>query len=237
MTTVLHIPQRFNGPPDSGNGGYSSGRVAAFVEGVATVRLHAPPPLGTDMTVQRVAGGGVELYDGERLIASGKPAELELDVPPAPSVDDARRAMDHFPLYEGHTFPTCFVCGPKRPNDDGLALYAGPLPGSDLVASLWVPAPDMYEREGVLLPEMIWSALDCPGYTAAFHDDIKPAVLGEITAEITAAMDGRVGTADPLVVYAWPLGGSGRKFLAGTAVADASGALMARAQSTWIVLG
>ena len=41
----LSIPARFNGPPASGNGGYSCGVLAACVAGPARVRLHAPPPL------------------------------------------------------------------------------------------------------------------------------------------------------------------------------------------------
>ena len=40
------IDPRFNGPPDSGHGGYVSGVVASFLEGPARVRLHRPPPLG-----------------------------------------------------------------------------------------------------------------------------------------------------------------------------------------------
>ena len=32
MTDTLSIPGFFNGPPDSGNGGYTCGRVAALVD-------------------------------------------------------------------------------------------------------------------------------------------------------------------------------------------------------------
>ena len=39
------IDERFRGPPDSGNGGYVAGRLAAFVDAPAVeVRLVAPPP-------------------------------------------------------------------------------------------------------------------------------------------------------------------------------------------------
>ena len=45
MMAVVSIPSRFNGPPLSGNGGYSCGVLAAFIDGPAQVRLHVPPPL------------------------------------------------------------------------------------------------------------------------------------------------------------------------------------------------
>ena len=42
MSTQVTIPARYNGPPDSGNGGYSCGVLAAFIDGPARVRLHSP---------------------------------------------------------------------------------------------------------------------------------------------------------------------------------------------------
>ncbi len=39
-----------------------------------------------------------------------------------------------------------------------------------------------------------------------------------------------------LVVYAWPLGGEGRKFYAGTAVATGEGDVLAHARTTWIAV-
>ena len=40
---VLTIPSRFNGPAGVGNGGYVCGRIAAYVDGPATVTLRRPP--------------------------------------------------------------------------------------------------------------------------------------------------------------------------------------------------
>src|SRR5215213_4316915 len=51
------IERRFNGPPDSGHGGYSAGRAAALVDGPAEVTLRRPPPLETPLTVRRDDGG------------------------------------------------------------------------------------------------------------------------------------------------------------------------------------
>ena len=49
MPAVM-IPRRFNGPPDSGNGGYSCGVVAALLDAPAVeVTLRAPPPLEREL--------------------------------------------------------------------------------------------------------------------------------------------------------------------------------------------
>ena len=53
MTNALTIPSRFCGPPGIGNGGYVCGRIAAYVDGPATVTLRRPPPLDTPMAVEQ----------------------------------------------------------------------------------------------------------------------------------------------------------------------------------------
>ena len=228
--TIIH--NRYNGPPTSGNGGYSCGVLAAHVSGPARIRLHVPPPLDTTLTVSQVDGGGVELHAGDSLVASGAAAMLELDVPAPPTEEEAQAAMKDFPCYEGHMFPTCFVCGPERDPRDGLELFPGPVAGREpLWACLWHPAADLLDRDGVVRPEILWSALDCPGYFAAMNGALRPALLGELVGEL----NNRVHGDNPLVVYAWPLGEDGRKIFAGTAVAS-GGEVVARARSTWIEL-
>ena len=232
MKATVSIPSRFNGPPGSGNGGYSCGVLARFIDGPARVRLHVPPPLDTPMTVKESAHGGVEMYDGDRLVGSAVPAPLELEVPPAPSPADAEDAASRYPCYEGHVFPTCFVCGPGRPAHDGLELFPGPVTDWNLLACTWHPASDLLDGNGNVKPEIVWSALDCPGYFACMGEHPAPAVLGELQAGQLAPVPGL----DPLVVFAWPLGEEGRKRFAGTAVATADGTVLARARATWILL-
>jgi hypothetical protein len=232
MQEEATIPGRFNGPPTSGNGGYSCGLAAAHIHGPAKVRLHVPPPLDTALRIARGDDGRVQLHDGDTLVASGEPAPLQLDVPTPPSEEDARAAMAGFPCYEGHQFPTCFVCGPERPEKDGLQLFPGPLAGDTRVwASLWQPTPDLLDSDGNVREEILWAALDCPGYFACMDGTLRPALLGELAGELQGPVPGK----DPLVVFAWPIGVDGRKYFAGTAVA-ASGRVLARARSTWIVL-
>ena len=47
--TALTIERRYNGPPDSGNGGYVCGSIAEALQADLRVRLTRPPPLDTPM--------------------------------------------------------------------------------------------------------------------------------------------------------------------------------------------
>src|SRR6266487_5469322 len=94
MTGPLVIAPRFCGPPDSGNGGYVCGLVAARVDGLAEVTLRRPPPLATAMTVERDDDGSVRVLDGHTLVAEGIPVRdsLAMELPGAVSIQDARAA-------------------------------------------------------------------------------------------------------------------------------------------------
>lgn len=225
------IPARFNGPPDSGNGGYSAGVVAAFIEGDACVRLHSPPPLGRPLQVWS-AGPAVELRDEDTLVATGRAEKLEIELPPAPGIAEAREASRGFPGFDGHLYSTCFVCGTRRPAGDGLELFPGPLGSGEGYACLWLPKPDMLDPAGNVHPLFVWSALDCPGGYGAFGDLKIPMLLGELAV----ARYRPVPAGEELVVYAWPLGSEGRKYYGGAAVASADGEILAASRSTWIVL-
>lgn len=225
------IPARFNGPPTCGNGGYVAGAVAAFVGGTASVRLHSPPPLETPLQVN-LTDAGVEVYHGDVLVASGRPTQLELDVPLAPDLETARSARERFPGFEKHLFPTCFVCGPGRPLGDGLELFTGPIEGSSLYACPWSPAEDLLDESGHVLPVFVWSALDCPSGFGAFGDQERPFLLGELSLQQYAPVPGD----EELVVYAWPMGSERRKFYGGAAVATGTGEVLAAARATWIAI-
>lgn len=229
---TLTIDSRFNGPPTSGNGGYSCGALAALVPGAAKVRLHTPPPLDTVLRVDQRDDGALGLYEDDRLVASAAPCQIDLDVPPAPSLDQARDASTRFARYQDHVFDTCFVCGPGRPAHDGLELFPGPVTDWSLLACPWTPAADMLDEDGNVLPEIIWSALDCPGYFAVARERLLKALLGELEGEIMHAVPGK----DTLIVFSWPVQEEGRKAYAGTAIAQQDGTILARSRSTWITL-
>src|SRR5262247_3217730 len=108
----LVIAPRFCGPPDSANGGYVSGLIAAHLGGQAEVTLRRPPPLARPMAVERDGEGSVRVLDGDVLIAEGasSPGRLAVDLPEPVTVRDARAAGLRSRLrahpYE-HPFPTC----------------------------------------------------------------------------------------------------------------------------------
>lgn len=60
----ISVPRRYNGPLDSGNGGYCSGLVAGLVEGPAEVSLRSPVPLDTPLEVSVGDGGSARVVHG-----------------------------------------------------------------------------------------------------------------------------------------------------------------------------
>jgi hypothetical protein len=210
------IPARFNGPPDSANGGVSCGLVAGSLSApVVEVTLRRPPPLGVDLRLDH----GL-LYDGDHLVAEAGAGEVTVTPPPAVSVEEARAARARFRGADDHPFPTCFVCGTGR--SDGLGLTPGPV-ASGAVAVDWTPESGD--------PVMVWAALDCPsGWSVDLPG--RPMVLGRMTCRI----DSRPAAGEPHVVQGWHLGGEGRKVLTGSALYSATGDVLAVAEATWITL-
>ena len=216
----LVIAPRFNGPAESGNGGYTCGLVAGFVDGSAEVTLRRPPPLGRPLAIER-DGGRVVLRDGEEVVAEAVRATVELEVPAPPTFQQASEASSRYPGFEEHAFPTCFVCGPGRESGDGLRIFAGPL-GNGLFASPWTPTE--------VNRAVVWAALDCPGAIAVGFPDRGETLLGRFAVRI----DELPAVGDRCVVVAWPLGEEGRKLYAGTALYGEDGRPLARARATWI---
>jgi hypothetical protein len=173
------------------------------------------------------------MWAADVLVATAWPAPLDLEVPAPPTLAQAEDAATRYRFYEGHLFPTCFVCGPKRPAHDGLEIFAGPVNDWSLLAAPWRPAPDLLDADGTVRPEFVWAALDCPGCFAAIGEHERTAVLGELHAERLAPVPGD----QMLVACAWPLGQDGRKLFAGTALANGDGVVLARARAIWIALG
>ncbi|HKH23035.1 MAG TPA: hypothetical protein VKA88_05390, partial [Solirubrobacterales bacterium] len=127
MAQTLSVPSRFNGPLERGHGGYSSAVIAEFVEGQPEVTLRSPVPLDTPLEVER-QDGAVRVLDGETLIAEAAPIpELELEVPPAVDVEQARIAKTRYRGSTDDLFSHCFVCG--RAREDALGVFAGTVEG------------------------------------------------------------------------------------------------------------
>lgn len=231
------IGRQFCGPPNSGNGGYVCGVLSKGVEGPVTAVLRAPIPLDTDLGLEARDGGNVLLGEAGVLIGQGGPATQALpEPPPAPSLEAARAAgLRHIGLTQ-RVHPICFTCGPERQEGDGLRVLPGQLEGAEtgVVACTWTPHAAFADPEGTVAPEVVWAALDCPGYFAWVEKDGRHgALLGTMTGEIVTPA--RAG--EEYVIVAWPILKEGRKEIAGTALFDGEGRLMARAHQVWITLG
>jgi hypothetical protein len=227
---TLTIARRYNGPPDSGNGGYVCGALAVAARDAVRVRLLAPPPLDRPLSlVPGEQAGALLLRDGEQTLASAVPAQLRLEVPSAPPYVQAVWASQHYAGFRQHTFPDCFVCGPHRRRGDGLRIFPGLL-DSGIVAAPWLPADDLDGGDGKVAVEFHWAALDCPGYFALVGDTPRPMLLGEMQAHV----DRRVHVGEACTVIGWSMGCEGRKHYSGTAIFDEDGELCARAKATWV---
>ncbi|MGW4109761.1 hypothetical protein ACWEFJ_02675 [Actinosynnema sp. NPDC004786] len=218
------IPARFNGPPDSGQGGYACGLLAGLAPpaaGHAVVTLIAPPPLDTPMRLEAGARRS-HLWLGDRLIATVSGARKPVPVVEPVSPDEARRASEGYLGHRDHPFPTCFVCGHDR--EDGLRLAPGPVAGRDgVVACGWVP-----EEAST---EVLWGVLDCPGgWTADPRAD--PMVLTRMTAEVVRPP--RPGA--PHVVVARREERWGRTAVNLTSVYGPDGDLVATSTARWTAL-
>lgn len=229
MPEQLVIPAAFNGPLESGNGGYSAGAVAGFLGGAATVSLRRPVPLDTPLDVA-MEDGGARVLDGEELIAEAVPAaDFEVAVPDAVGLEEARDASTRYRgLAEGQ-FRRCFVCGPAR--EDAFGVFAGPVAGRDVVASPWTPTPATADDEGNVRPEFIWAVLDCPTYFAAYNEEVGTI---SFLASLTARVNAPVRAGEEHVVIAWPISVDGRKRRAGSAVLSADGEVLAAAEALMI---
>jgi hypothetical protein len=228
MTTLI-IERRFCGPPESANGGYFAGRVAALAARTVTVQLLRPPPLGVELEARSGTDGTVELLHGKARIAQTRAAELAAPAVSAPSYVEAVEASLRCSGFAHHPFPSCFVCGPQRARGDGLRIFAGSLAERDMVSAPWVADPSLDAGDGKVRPEFMWAALDCPGWFAAMKD-ARIALLAEFTAHV----DRRVYIDERCIVVGWSIGASGRKHDAGTALFDEDGELCAYAHALWI---
>jgi hypothetical protein len=221
---TVSVPRRFNGPLESGHGGYSSAVIAGFVEGPAEVTLRSPVPLDTALEVKG-EDGSVRVLDGESLIAEASPTPtLELEVPAPVDPEQARHAKARYRGATDDLFSHCFVCG--RAREDALGVFAGTVEGRELVASPWTPPPWTAGESGEVMPEFIWAVMDCPTYFAVYPDSRPLSFLGRMTARLHAP----VAAGEEHVVIAWPISADGRKHQAGAAVLSEEGKVLAVAR-------
>lgn len=246
----LTLTKQFVGPPELGNGGFVVGHLAAAVAstlpsgavvgaGPIEVTLRAPLPIDAPFQFQFGDEGHVSLMSGEDVLATAKPATLELDVPEPPSADAARalRASSlslkpgfHQQLGERiGVHPVCFCCGAEREEGDGLRVFPSMVEGRDDVTALWTPHESFADDDGMIGPEMIGAAIDCPGAFAFLENDERAGLLGRMVVEFTKPLK----AGDETRIVGWRMETNGRKMMAGTAIFDSAGELIAKAKQTW----
>jgi hypothetical protein len=239
---TMTISRRFRGPPNSGNGGYVCGKLARQISGAAEVTLRAPPPLETKLDLVEVGTEIWELRQGTATIAIGRAVTLDLGRLERATYTEAQEAEKRTPVKpHDHPLPMCFVCGPDRTPGDGLRLFAGPLVrqhANGAFAVPWIPDASLAAADGLVAPEFLWSALDCPtGYvsqydleTGNFSD--SPILLGRLSVRI----DGRPRPGERCVVTCWKTGSEGRRLIAEAALFGEEENLLAVARAIWIVV-
>lgn len=230
---TLTVADRFCGPPGTSNGGYLAGRLATLVDSpTVSVRLRRPTPVDRPLEV-RVGEAGVELLDGEELLATATAAELALEVPALPSAAEAAAAQAALPPRVGHPFPRCFGCGPERVPGEAVAAVVGPLPDRpELWAGIFRPTAELPSAAGGAAPATVWAALDCPSFQPIAPLDPAPHLLGTITAR----QDRPVLLDTDHVLLSWVLGREGRRSTTASALIGPDGEVCARAQAIWFAL-
>jgi hypothetical protein len=232
------IDSRFNGPPDSANGGYTCGLLAAAVDGPAEVTLRQPPPLERELSVAH-DGDRVLLLDGDGLVAEAVALAPDWRVPEPVSLDVARAAVPGSAfLVRPRPFPTCFVCGNDRAARDGLEIFTGAVAArDDLHAATWTPDASLADASGDVRPEVVWASLDCPTSSPVANrpapdGTLRPIVLARLAVDVRAP----IPIEHEYVVTSWPISVDGRKRHAGSALFTPDGELLASARALWIEL-
>lgn len=225
--STLSFPARYNGPPDSANGGIAAGRLAALVDtaGPVQVTLRMPPPLDTELRIETV-DGTVRAYHDSGLVAEATAVVDEIPLVPPVDFETAVQAATRFEGLSDHPFPTCVGCGVTR--TDGMGCHAGPIDPAKptAVATPFVARADL-PRDLALT----WAALDCAGGWAIGLAG-RRAVLGRMTGLVTEVPE----LGERCVVVAEGDGWDGRKAFSRSTGYGEDGRLLGVTRATWIEL-
>ena len=263
---VANVPRGFRGPPTSVHGGAMAGMVAclgdAHLAGPTSrfsVRLHAPPPLETDLPYTVVlepgrhrlrfelAGPDGPVVTGWAATADSPPREGDrYPVVPEPTVadlaahatlSDAERhtwASHHDP--EKTEFSECFGCGTANP--DGLHLRTRAIDDH----RAWIDwRPDARWLDGdqlALLPAI--AALDCtsaiPLRQLGLTLEEELSLLGTYDAEIHRRPAAEPAAGDSYRIVTAPRERDGRKIWADIGLFGADGEVFITGCATWIMV-
>ena len=233
----IRIPERFQGPPGRGQGGWTAYQLSRFADGPVTVRLAAPTPLDRDLHVVQ-SETGVDLVDRTTdppttVMQATPRVETFAEVTPV-DLKTARDARSRFIFKDGgHPVPRCFSCGAHA---ESMAVHPGRL-DDGRVAVDWRPPDWAIDAQGAVDPGVIWAAMDCAsGFYAAADGVHNVSFTAQYAVEIVRP---RKPDADYVIVagpgdFAPHWDGRKRRSLAATF--DSDGALYGRAVALWIAV-
>ena len=206
-----------------------AGLLAREFSGAVRGKLLSPPPLNTPMFIQKL-GAQLSLMHGDTIVAEAEQGTLTSRSLSCPDPALILSQREFFPTHQQHPLPSCFVCGPARSSDDGLNIF--PVPFDDHgVGSLWRPHKSVQDDAGRIPTEILWAALDCPGYFA--HQKTNTLML---LGSMTACVFSKPQADQMFTVCGWQTQQVGRKYYSTTAIFDENRLLCAQSEQIWITL-
>ena len=174
------------------------------------------------------------LQDGNNVLATVRDSAVDLDIPPSVGAEASKVASVGYPGHRRHLIPTCFNCGTLRPEGDGLRIFPGVVVGHGVVAAPWTPYESLADSHGVVSPEFVWSALDCPTIWALVQLGEPDNEEKVVTARLAVELVNPVLASQPQVVMGWRVSEEGRTKVAGGAIYSTEGRLLAKARHTLV---
>ncbi|GEM30584.1 hypothetical protein NN3_15910 [Nocardia neocaledoniensis NBRC 108232] len=235
QSETVTVPEHIHGYPQVAFGGYVAGMLARR-SGAGTVRVdfRRAVPVGTPITLSVTEPGHVALTDTDgTVLARSAPDGSSPTAPPPPSWSAAKRAVEAALASRQRPVTDCYGCGVECAPGHGLRLFPWPVPDRPVVAAAWTPDQGLADDKGELPPEIVWSALDCPGGIAAWV--FQDMARGAVTAALTATTYQPVLAGAEYLSHAWAIRSEGRKFTVGVALSTREGELCAAAEALWVV--
>ncbi|MGZ5400193.1 MAG: hypothetical protein ACXWDM_09275, partial [Nocardioides sp.] len=231
----------------SGNGGWTAGALAGFLDHdcpadhaaawpTVQVTLRKPPPLDTPMPVS----DGVAVDAAGDVVVAAEVVDRALGPVEAVTAEEAEAASASYAGHVSHPFPSCFACGTAR--EDGLRIFPGRV-GEDVdgrvrVAAPWTPDPSVAEDYHLYATgepraslAVTWAALDCVGGWAGDLEE-RLMVLGRMTARI----DTLPVIGEPHIALGGARGRDGRKTFTASTLLDSDGRVVAVAEHVWFAV-
>jgi hypothetical protein len=228
---TIEIDPRFNGFPDIALGGYVGG-ILARGHTRAEVTLRRPIRFGRKYQMATQEDGAEALLSENEVLAFVREAEVSLEPPQPVGLEDSKLAASNYVGHQKHLVPQCFVCGPHRPEGDGLRIFPGPVAGRNVVAAPWTPSRSIADSTGVVGSEFVWSALDCPTIWALVYSGRPDSDECAVTARLAVELISPVLAGRPQIVVGWKVNEVGRTRVAGGAIFSTEGRLLAMARHT-----